>query len=512
MLNELYEAIGKDKILEIIANKDSKGLYFRIPLDRPFNKDEDYLENIDKNSITPKNEKLFDWFKIRKMYSMYIESNKAIAISSKKYKFPKLIMTNQANAIIFNNKTILNKSEKYKYSRIEALDKAIKEFCEACNEKEKYNIYYDALEDISDIIQRQDFKIYIMLDIPLAIYKEKYNSYMTNKLFTEGTFKKDIGSFTKFATSNIEKIHLVMNSNIYNNKSAFNATKEEALALYNLNEYLKIRQNDTIEYKNGFIKYKCKIINKTDVVIDEYEHYPCKPLEIFEKKNLFIEDYVVDSADKFKYIIENIIGKIGGNDVVNFKTLYSKYYTNVNSMNINKFKAIYYNLIKNMWILGKRDYKDKYKLDNILKFNIQTQDYFFNTKLREEMERMKQKIEEKILNLKNTIEYKIENDEEYWYLIGTLASYLVSLSQSDSVRLKINYANVSNLKQVLTKLKSDIKRYGYKLQPLSRATVLYSSILNYESKNIKMNDINYNKGLFEIKNVIYTKLEDVGGK
>ncbi len=125
---------------------------------------------------------------------------------------------------------------------------------------------------------------------------------------------------------------------------------------------------------------------------------------------------------------------------------------------------------------------------------------------------MKQKIEEKILNLKNTIEYKIENDEEYWYLIGTLASYLVSLSQSDSVRLKINYANVSNLKQVLTKLKSDIKRYGYKLQPLSRATVLYSSILNYESKNIKMNDINYNKGLFEIKNVIYTKLEDVGGK
>ncbi len=345
MLNELYEAIGKDKILEIIANKDSKGLYFRIPLDRPFNKDEDYLENIDKNSITPKNEKLFDWFKIRKMYSMYIESNKAIAISSKKYKFPKLIMTNQANAIIFNNKTILNKSEKYKYSRIEALDKAIKEFCEACNEKEKYNIYYDALEDISDIIQRQDFKIYIMLDIPLAIYKEKYNSYMTNKLFTEGTFKKDIGSFTKFATSNIEKIHLVMNSNIYNNKSAFNATKEEALALYNLNEYLKIRQNDTIEYKNGFIKYKCKIINKTDVVIDEYEHYPCKPLEIFEKKNLFIEDYVVDSADKFKYIIENIIGKIGGNDVVNFKTLYSKYYTNVNSMNINKFKAIYYNLI-----------------------------------------------------------------------------------------------------------------------------------------------------------------------
>jgi hypothetical protein len=69
MLNELYEAFGEKQIIKELENQSANGIYLRIPLDREIDINEDLLIVNNKDDITAKNEKLFDWFKYRKRCS-----------------------------------------------------------------------------------------------------------------------------------------------------------------------------------------------------------------------------------------------------------------------------------------------------------------------------------------------------------------------------------------------------------------------------------------------------------
>lgn len=509
MLNEIIEAIGYDNILDVIQNSNPSGLYIRIPLDREIDEHEDVLLIKSKDEIDIRSQKLFEWFKIRKLYSSYINSNKAIT-QGKEFKYPKLITTNQTNAIKFNLKTLLDKAEnKYKVPFITGLQESIKEFCDILESSDKYKYYQKSIDIVNRLYEDLEIDkttvINIYLDIPLDEYILEYNKYLNDKLF-DGNVVDGKGVLSIFSTSNSEKPHLFMRDNIYNNRSAYKTNRECAERLLNLKKYLMIRPTGNIEYKNGIIKYKCE---KGDVV--EYEYIPYKKYDIFEENPLYIADRKIDSLSMFYGTIMQLLGK--GQNAENFKVLYDKYYSNLNNTNLKQFKSIYNKMIGSLYQIGSRNIKDIYKMSNIISFHINTSDYFFNTNMKEEFNKMRENIIKKILNLKGS-EYIIESDNEYWYLIGALGEYLTSKSKSSDDKymiMKMNYCKFNTKNQILNKLCIDFDRYKYCIQKGSRVEKIYSAILNYSDsldEDAKINKLKLQQGLFETNKIIYVKGED----
>lgn len=507
MLDELYKAVGEDNILNELENQGSNGLYIRIPLDRNINIDSDILIINSKDDINAKNEKLFDWFKIRKRYCSYITSNKAIVIGGK-YKYPKLITTNQINGIKFNSKTLIDKSEKYGIDTYKAFLEMAEEFCNTCNEVDKFEYYKEAIilinRDYKKLIAGNNIVVNMYLDVDISTYIINYNDYMNSKLL-DSKLKDEQGIFSMFATSNANKPYLFMQSNIHNNSTAYQTTIEKAENLRNLNSYLMRKSKDNIKYKNGTIKYECK---EGDIL--QYEYYPTNVYDIFEKDNLYIKDYKIDTAFKFKCQIENLTEKSLNNDIKMFKVIYGKYYENINNINIKQFRNNYERMMKNLYLLAYRDFESEYKIKNIIDFNMHTLDYFFKTNTIKEFEAMKDHIKKKILILRDTKIYIIQSDDEYWYLVGALIHYVTNLSKTNNstLRLKINYCNINRPQQVLQKLNTDFKRYCYDIDTNSRCLKIYSAILNY-SENIKqISKLKFQQGLFDTDNIMFVKSEE----
>ena len=507
MLNELIEAKGYDNILAELENQGSNGLYIKVPLDRKINIEEDILIINSKDDINAKNEKLLDWFKIRKRYCSYINSNKALVIGGK-YKYPKLITTNQANGIKFNSKTLIDKSEKYGIDINNSLFEMIEEFCNVCNEIEKFEYYKDAINLIinnyKELITGNNIVINMYLDIDINTYINNYTDYMSVKLL-DSKIKDGQGVFSMFATSNSNKPYLFMKSNVYNDSIAFQTTIDKAEKLRNLNGYLMKKPKDEIEYKNGTIKYECK---EGDIL--QYEYYPTNVYDIFEKDNLYIKDYKIDTAFKFKCQIEKLTEKSLNNDIKMFKVLYEKHYENINNMTVKQFKNNYERMMKNLYLLAYRDFESEYKIKNIIEFNMSTLDYFFKTNIIKEFESMKDTIKNKVLALKETKTYTIQSEDEYWYLTGALIYYVTNLSKTNNstLRLKINYCNINKPQQILQKLNTDFKRYCYDVDTNSRCVKVYSAILNYSEDVKQINKLKFQQGLFDTDNIMFVKLEE----
>jgi ribosome biogenesis protein Nip4 len=193
-----------------------------------------------------------------------------------------------------------------------------------------------------------------------------------------------------------------------------------------------------------------------------------------------------------------------------FKVLYEKYYSNIDNLSVKHFKNNYKKILDNLYRIAYRDFESEYKLKNIIDFNLYTSDYFFNTNIVREFQEMKEKMINKIKQLKETKIYTIESDEEFWYLTGTIIAYITNLSKSNNstLRLRINYCNINNKNQILNKLTMDFKRYCYDLDVNSRCTKIFSSILNYGDNVNKINKLKFQQGLFETDSIMYTKLEE----
>jgi hypothetical protein len=507
MLNELYEAFGEKQIIKELENQSANGIYLRIPLDREINTNEDLLIVNNKEDINAKNEKLFDWFKYRKRCCSYINSNKSLIIGGK-YKYPRIIITNQVNSVRFNSDTLMKKSEGYKISFEESFNEMVNEFCIGCNEPEKFEYYKKGISIITkkfkELESNKNVVINMFLDVSEDEYITKRKEYLNNKLI-DGSIKDGQGIFSLFATSNSEKPHLFMRSNIYNNNSAYKTTIENAEKLLDLQSYLMRKQEGNVKCKNGTIKY-----NSKDGNILEYSYYPTQAYDIFEKKALYIGDYKVDTNFKFKVRIEKLLEKNLNNDIKMFKVLYEKYYSNIDNLSVKHFKNNYKKILDNLYRIAYRDFESEYKLKNIIDFNLYTSDYFFNTNIVREFQEMKEKMINKIKQLKETKIYTIESDEEFWYLTGTIIAYITNLSKSNNstLRLRINYCNINNKNQILNKLTMDFKRYCYDLDVNSRCTKIFSSILNYGDNVNKINKLKFQQGLFETDSIMYTKLEE----
>lgn len=495
MLSEIIDKVGYDNILKSAKDVDMRGKMFRINIDGTIDLETDYITIEKKEDVTPKNQKLYDWFKEVNYYSRYLNSNKAIVPIGKRY--PKLILSNQDLSIMFNNNSLIGKANQYNINYSQALKECIEEFCNVLN-SDKYNIFIKNLALIYQEINNYKGKIFIFINENMETFKDNFNKYMKNKIF-DGKVKDNKGTFSYFATSNAKKTYLFQLNNKYNN-SAYVCDIDSAKKIFDLNKSIK---------NNKYIQdlYKGEEDSSGNIKITNFYNYSKLTYNIFQDRPIYLNNgYIIDTPFKFKCYLEDLLGKDNNrNDVKKFKEIYSKNYENVSNNTIDNFKKIWLNIIKQLILIGKRNLNEINNLNKIVYFKYECEDYLFNKNNMEDIKLLKDNIIGKINNLKDTKEYKIDNDMEYNYLLGSLISYITSLSKSDNNRAKFDYANMNKLERIKIKLKNDIIRYGYQLNNLSRGMVIYSAILNYNIDNLIENE--YIRGLFEIKNVMYVKKE-----
>lgn len=507
MLDEIIDNVGIENIVKELKENDIKGLMFRIPLDRAFDKDRDYIDNTAPNNenINPTNQALYDWFKERKFYCDYISSNKAV-ISERKYMFPKATQSNQANAIILNTSTIKKKNEdkNYGFSNFEMLKTTVKEQCSACTEDDKFKYYEKALNQVSEIVDDKNVKVIIILDVKLEEIKERCNEYLGRKLFNNIVTKE----FGIFATSNSKKPHLIPKTNKLNN-SAFSCNEDKAIELNYLNKYLQTKPEKTTTSIGGNITYELTIDNKSKV-IDKYDQIPYKSKDIFEKRNLFIKDYVIDNNEKFY----NKINKLTEFNK-HFIKLYEKFYLNLNNHSVSRFINNYDKIINHMYNLVFININDSNKepdqinmINNMIDFNIATYDYFFEKTLKGDIESMNNIISNKVINLKENKQYNIENDNEFSEILGYLASYVMDKSTSAraSIKLKNECKYVKDINKFMYILDNKVDKYANKLYGI-RFNYIYSAVKGYirDNDKIEFNKIFFDSGLYDFNNIFYIK-------
>ena len=103
----------------------------------------------------------------------------------------------------------------------------------------------------------------------------------------------------------------------------------------------------------------------------------------------------------------------------------------------------------------------------------------------------------------------IQNDEEYYFAIGQIASYLISLNKSanKSHSLLNPIINSKSEEKLVNEINKLFKKYNYAIKKDNkRFNNLYSMILGYKSSS-KINDDLLIAGYLN-SNLIYEKMED----
>jgi len=122
---------------------------------------------------------------------------------------------------------------------------------------------------------------------------------------------------------------------------------------------------------------------------------------------------------------------------------------------------------------------------------------------------MQNKLRSKI-NVDNSKKYEsFENDNEYYFAVGQLANYLLSLSKAKSKPQSLlnPILNAKNNRIIKDKLRIIYSKYNYKLDQYSkRASNLYGMIVSYEPEG-KINQDMILAGYLR-SNLVYEKYEE----
>lgn len=96
---------------------------------------------------------------------------------------------------------------------------------------------------------------------------------------------------------------------------------------------------------------------------------------------------------------------------------------------------------------------------------------------------MYEKIFEKIKNYKK--EFIIENDEEFIFLAGQMAYFLVSKSKAQVLTNKLltKYIKVKKLSRIKEMLAIDFNTYSYDESLFSRINKIFADLMNYDIKS-----------------------------
>jgi CRISPR-associated protein Csh1 len=544
-----YEKSGDGLILGLYSLKD--GLYVKINKDNTL----EFFE-----SKTVKKEKLFtnlngiqnsdmkEWFKRNDYYSSYINSNKSLFdkkihnINYLSYFF-KLENSDYVKNKIDEHFTILLDFGKFK-------DKKDKEVLENYQDRlksddrkkdilDKCETLKNCFDEILEVAKEKEIKNYVKIffEEDLEIYKEESAIYLSLKIFNDSSYNKKIGN----------SIYGLSNSNMgLNSKKPFleNKTRkfsapfllknEDALLLKKFFDWLKIQpynQDRTLDEEHFFIQ---KQSNNDEAEITDFDYIPTKKddvnkyfpliyvknyLELENKDKKLISDYEIkelwqleDKVDelfynkqlKFNYYKESKDIKVSDFlskelqsilFVTKFAMInYFKKYNDMGFLNIvNKYGTQF--MINHY--MNEREFKAKETMNLKLSIQGETMD------IKQELENLRTILEDK--------EYKQLSKDEYLFLAGQWAAYLLSLSHADNknktLALAEQYFKAKYISKIQNILNNDLEKFKHELRLSNSWALKAVALLKAYEDDSKLSDKEKDRFLvgFMAKNTFYEK-------
>lgn len=343
-----------------------------------------------------------------------------------------------------------------------------------------------------------------LLDGDTALLQKQFFEYLMN-----------------FATNGKNNIYV----DIINNKIEAYSDKEERekFAGIEAGYYLRIQKGKELE-----IQVQDSIVNYQDKLLLNFNY------QDFFKMN--IEKYPEYTKNIGIYTKRTDVGRLI-NNIFFSKYLLTNYFTDANDISVKDsvlkriiimyrnviFDWIYKGIDNNFEVVEKQFVLELIKNTLINDYNLRAmtqlnlhwsfEDYFANLEKRggEKMAdiatKIRMSVKEKVMSKDKAV--IVNNNEEYYYAIGQLMAYFISLSKaSKKAQSLINpVLNAQNDTVIKTRLLQLYKKYNYNiLTKNSRVKNLYAMILGYKPEG-KVNQEMILFGYMD-NNVIYTKSEE----
>lgn len=343
-----------------------------------------------------------------------------------------------------------------------------------------------------------------LLDGDTALLQKQFFEYLMN-----------------FATNGKNNIYV----DIINNKIEAYSDKEEREKYSGIEAgyYLRIQKGKELE-----IQVQDNIVNYQDKLLLNFNYQ-----DFF---NMNIEKYPEYTKDIGIYTKRTDVGRLI-NNIFFSKYLLTNYFTDANDISVKDsvlkriiimyrnviFDWIYKGIDNNFEVVEKQFALELIKNTLINDYNLRAmtqlnlhwsfEDYFANLEKRggEKMAdiatKIRMSVKEKVMSKDEAV--IVSNNEEYYYAIGQLMAYFISLSKaSKKAQSLINpVLNAQNDTVIKTRLLQLYKKYNYNiLTKNSRVKNLYAMILGYKPEG-KVNQEMILFGYMD-NNVIYTKSEE----
>ena len=343
-----------------------------------------------------------------------------------------------------------------------------------------------------------------LLDGDTALLQKQFFEYLMN-----------------FATNGKNNIYV----DIINNKIEAYSDKEEREKFSSIEAgyYLRIQKGKELE-----IQVQDSIVNYQDKLLLNFNY------QDFFKMN--IEKYPEYTKNIGIYTKRTDVGRLI-NNIFFSKYLLTNYFTDANDISVKDsvlkriiimyrnviFDWIYKGIDNNFEVVEKQFVLELIKNTLINDYNLRAmtqlnlhwsfEDYFANLEKRggEKMAdiatKIRMSVKEKVMSKDKAV--IVNNNEEYYYAIGQLMAYFISLSKaSKKAQSLINpVLNAQNDTVIKTRLLQLYKKYNYNiLTKNSRVKNLYAMILGYKPEG-KVNQEMILFGYMD-NNVIYTKSEE----
>ena len=343
-----------------------------------------------------------------------------------------------------------------------------------------------------------------LLDGDTALLQKQFFEYLMN-----------------FATNGKNNIYV----DIINNKIETYSDKEEREKFSGIEAgyYLRIQKGKELE-----IQVQDNIVNYQDKLLLNFNYQ-----DFF---NMNIEKYPEYTKDIGIYTKRTDVGRLI-NNIFFSKYLLTNYFTDANDISVKDsvlkriiimyrnviFDWIYKGIDNNFEVVEKQFALELIKNTLINDYNLRAmtqlnlhwsfEDYFANLEKRggEKMAdiatKIRMSVKEKVMSKDKAV--IVSNNEEYYYAIGQLMAYFISLSKaSKKAQSLINpVLNAQNDTVIKTRLLQLYKKYNYNiLTKNSRVKNLYAMILGYKPEG-KVNQEMILFGYMD-NNVIYTKSEE----
>lgn len=344
-----------------------------------------------------------------------------------------------------------------------------------------------------------------LLDGDTALLQKQFFEYLMN-----------------FATNGKNNIYV----DIINNKIEAYSDKEEREKFSGIEAgyYLRIQKGKELE-----IQVQDNIVNYQDKLLLNFNYQ-----DFF---NMNIEKYPEYTKDIGIYTKRTDVGRLI-NNIFFSKYLLTNYFTDANDISVKDsvlkriiimyrnviFDWIYKGIDNNFEVVEKQFALELIKNTLINDYNLRAmtqlnlhwsfEDYFANLEKRggEKMAdiatKIRMSVKEKVMSKDKAV--IVSNNEEYYYAIGQLMAYFISLSKaSKKAQSLINpVLNAQNDTVIKTRLLQLYKKYNYNiLTKNSRVKNLYAMILGYKPEG-KVNQEMILFGYMD-NNVIYTKSEEM---